>query len=528
VFWATTRNLLIFTLASAAIACGGAGDDGDGALPHHGSADDADSDSSGPGESGPNGDDLASEPQSLEVRLVPRVGAAGVERVNFAVPLPPGLLGDETEVRVLQDGIELPSARRGLARRQDGSLRSVQIQVEPALSGDPVLEVRVGEPASAGDLDIVPVAETLESPDGTAGPRVWAILPPAWLSASGAFGPQVPEAEVEGTALAAWSELCDYDGYDTSAFLDLSGDGAVWLYDRGTVMYRGHARRGDLGTLESAYRETAIYRAGITGSGDATDIGVPGKSGDLKYFYAQNMAIHYLLSGDERFRESAEQIAARMTDLWSPVYAGDDRPWTERRAGFLLLAYQWASAVSDDRAEHFAALADEAVAAFLGVQDTYPLGYDDGDARCFAHAAAAHAEDFGTWGCSPWMSAILADGLDAYASERTGAPAERARAALVKLGRMIAENGRDAEGRPYYWMGVGTDQHELDEYDEHWGEAAYLVAMAWHHGGRKDTALRSAAGELLDGLRGRGAAPHMRSFNWQCRSAVATPYYLLE
>ena len=31
---------------------------------------------------------------------------------------------------------------------------------------------------------------------------------------------------------------------------------------------------------------------------------------------------------------------------------------------------------------------------------------------------------------------------------------------------------------------------------------------------------------MLEGLRTKGSSPHMRSFNWQCRAAVATPYYL--
>jgi len=57
------------------------------------------------------------------------------------------------------------------------------------------------------------------------------------------------------------------------------------------------------------YRETAIYRAALTGSGSSLTIGVPGKAGDLKYYYTQNMALHYLMMGDDRFRESAEQLA---------------------------------------------------------------------------------------------------------------------------------------------------------------------------------------------------------------------------
>jgi len=124
------------------------------------------------------------------------------------------------------------------------------------------------------------------------------------------------------------------------------------------------------------------------------------------------------------------------------------------------------------------------------------------------------------------MSAILADGLDAYATERGGAQAEAARASLVKLARAIARDGLDPSGKPYYWMGVGNGQGEVDDYDEHWGEPAYVVALGWHHAGRNDSALETVARGLVAGLAENGGAPHMRSFNWQCRSAVATPFYL--
>jgi hypothetical protein len=124
------------------------------------------------------------------------------------------------------------------------------------------------------------------------------------------------------------------------------------------------------------------------------------------------------------------------------------------------------------------------------------------------------------------MSAILADALDTYATERGGAEATRARASLVKLGKIVARDGRDPSGKPFYWMGVGTTMDEVDPDDEHWGESAYLVAMAWHHGGRSDAALATIARDLVAGTKANGGAPHMRSFNWQCRSAVATPFYL--
>ncbi len=463
---------------------------------------------------------------SVTVRLVPRAGISGMNRVNFAVPLAPGQLADAAHVRVLVGAAEQPALRRALARHPDGSVRSVQLQIDVAVAGESEVTIELGTaPASGGDLAAMPVASTLDPEDGTAGPRVWALLPARWLAGSGVAGPQVAEADTAGTALDAWRGICDYDRFNVAAFLAMQTDVAVWLFDRGTTAYRGYVRRGNAATLETAYRETALYRARITGTGAATRIGVA--PDDLKYHYTQQLAIHYLLTGDDRFREAAEEVGRRAASLWtSPGYAGGADFWTERHAGFGLLAYVWAAIVSDNAAPEFLALADAAVTAYLALQETYPAGYADRDARCFAHSAEAHGEGYGYFGCSPWMSAILADGLDAYATLRGGAQAQAARASLVKMARIVARDGRDPTGKPFYWMGVGTTQDEVDDYHEHWGESAYVVALGWHHGGRSEPALETAARALVAGLAEHGTAPHIRSFNWQCRSAVATPYYL--
>jgi hypothetical protein len=464
---------------------------------------------------------------TVDVTLTPAAGVGGVQRVNFAVPLAQGRLRDDGRVRVLGGGIELPAARRALARYPDGSVRSVQIQVETAVEKGQILEVRLGEAPRTPPLALADVSTTLVAADGALGPRVWARLPAAWLSASGVAGPQIAEARTADALRAGFDRVCDYANHTIEAFLPAAGRRDVWLYDRGTVMYRGHARRGDRLTLESAYRETAIYRNGITGAGAEARIGVPTAIDDLKYHYAQNLAIHYLLTGDDRFRESAEAIAERVAALWtSPGYDGGTDFWTERNAGFALLAYVWAGIVTDDRAARLRELADAAVDAYLEVQRRYPPDWTDAEARCFAHQAAAHDEPYGTWGCSPWMSAILADALDAYATERGGDRAAAARASIVKLGKLLAAEGRDESGRPYYWIGVGSAADVPDEHEEHWGDSAYVIAMAWHWSGRTDASLGRAAMVLIHGLATRGTSPHMRSFNWQCRSAVATPFYL--
>lgn len=479
-------------------------------------------DNGGGGGGGGGGDPLPSD--RVTVELVAGA-AAGVQRVNFALPLPAGAAADERGIRVaVAGGNELPAYRRGLARYPDGSLRSVQLQVDVDVDAVTALEVTVTDQPATDSLDPVAVADTL---DGDR-PGVFALLPADWLAASGVAGPAIPDDRATGVAAGAWSQICDYTAWSTDVFMGQMADKGPWLYDRVTAHYRGYVRTGDLEPLTSGYREAVLYESGISGAGASTRIGIPDAAGDLKYHYSQGLAIHYLLTGDDRFRERAEDIATRASELWtSPGYAGGADFWTERHAGFGLLAYVWAAAVSDDRADDFIRLADDAVAAYREVQETFPAGYDDPDARCFAHTAEAHSEPYGYVGCSPWMSAILADGLDAYARLRAGtAEADDAITGIVKLGRAIAEGGRDADGKPYYWMGVGTDQGEVDPYDEHWGEPAYVVAMAWHLGGRTDDALRAVADQLVGQLAERGEVGQVRSFNWQCRSAPMAPYFL--
>ncbi|MDC3961326.1 hypothetical protein [Polyangium jinanense] len=467
-----------------------------------------------------------SSPRAETVRLVPAQGHTGTQRVNFAIPLAPGELFEESMVRVMHEGRDLPLARRGLARHADGSLRSVQIQVDVAVAGETELRVIVGERSKAGALSMVPVQQTLVNADGTLGPRVYALLSPQRLAKSGVMGTIAPESETAGSPYDGWAKVCDYNKHDVDAFLPKKGDPAVWLYDRGTTFYRGYARRGDVETLRTAYAETALYRAGISGSGKNLEIGIPKKANDPKYHYSQNLAIHYLLTGDDRFREAAESVADRMASIWKPRYKGKDTGlWTERHAGFYLLDMTYAMMVSDDQSAHFQELADNAVDAYLDVQATYPQGYGDSNARCFAHHAGAHGEGYGYFGCSPWMSAILADGLDLYASERGGQRENQVHASIVKLGRAIAREGMDSSGKPYYFMGEGgTGRGEEDPDNEHWGEAAYVMAMAYHYS--HDASLANAVGGLVAKLKQNGRAPHMRSFNWQCRSAVATPAYM--
>ena len=308
-----------------------------------------------------------------------------------------------------------------------------------------------------------------------------------------------------------------------SSTVSLKSVAAMFIASRSEVS-------GDVPGLQSVATAigTPTRRSASTG-GKAARNGLPeGASTDVKYQYAQNLAIHYLMTGDDRFRESAEDMALGMTALWpDPGYAGGNDAWTERSAGFALLAYVWAAMVSDDQRDAIMKEADRAVDAYVALQEKYPVGYADADHRCFAHHGNAHDPEEGNpyFGCSPWMSAILADAMDAYQRETDATRASTVKTSIIKLGRMIARDGRDKTNRPYYWMGAGNGQNAPDEYDEHVGESAYVVAMARHFVGKADAELDGALAALLTKFAADGEAGQLRSFNWQCRSAVATPYF---
>lgn len=465
-------------------------------------------------------------PDSFTVTLIPD-GVSGVQRVNFAVPFAAGTISDENALKIVAGGNEVPAARRVLARHADGSARSVQLQLDVDVSATTSLTVELGITGATGPA-LAAVTTTLTGSGNTVRPKVWVQLPADLMAASGFAGPVTPLAQLQGTALDVWATQCDYDAWDTDAFLvNASASRDVWLFDRVTAMYRGYAITGSLVPLRSAYREAAIYLAGMTiSNGVTTAIAPPNANDDLKYHYAQGMALHYLLTGDDRYREAAEAVSAKVVTMWNPQYNGADRFWTERHAGFALLAHEWATIVSDDKAAAIAARAETAATAYLAGQMAYPTSYSDQNARCFAHTATAHGESYGTTGCSPWMSAILADALDAHARRVGGQRATDVRAALARLGRIIARDGLDATGKPYYWLGIGSAADEVDGYDEHWGEAAYILGMAWEATGRTEASLKQKADALVAGFASKGEVGHVRSFNWQCRSAVLAPSFL--
>ncbi len=475
-------------------------------------------------------------PSTVALTLTPASGVTGTQRVNFGLPVPDGVAA-ATPVAVRIAGSVVATYARVLATYPSGNARSFQVQFD-APAGTTTAEVALGITAPAlpaTAVDALLQDEALAT-NTVRTPRVWVTLPAAWLVASAVAGHLVTSASLTAAPLDAWKTKCNYTTYGTAAFAAGVGTAGSWLYDRGTALYRGYASTGALGPLQAAWRETDLYRQRLLASST-----VP-PSSDLKYVYTQNLALHYLLSGDDRFREAAETLANR-----SPVsgYTGAISTgfWTERHAGFGLLANVWAARVSDDQAATFRARANTIVTNLIAIQDA-ALNLASAPAnkmlgathRCFAHTPVAHdASEYvnldsatpATLVCSPWMSAIAADGLEAYADDADATRRSAALNAIVRLGRRLvsADDRAPATGRPHYLLGL-DGANAPDDFDEHWGEVAYVGAMAWHYSGRSDAALRADVQHYVDGFSTDGDIGQLRSFNWQCRSGLATPYYL--
>jgi len=473
----------------------------------------------------------------VTVTLTRASGVTGVKRINVALPLPPGTRTADPTPAARVNGAVVPTGSRVLARYRDGQARSVQVQFD---APDGVTTADLELDGSAPALALVAVDTLLRADTVGASavrtPEVWVTLPPSFLVQSQVAGHLVEHAALTTAPLNAWRLNCDYQAYGTAAFAAAQGTQGTWLYDRGTVLYRGYAQTGDVSVLQAAWRETDLYRQSILA------MTLPGSANnDLKYNYTQAMAIHYLLTGDDRFREAAETVAQRSVIAgYTGAISGSF--WTERHAGFGLLANVYAARVSDDLAATFENRARVIVDNLVAIQETNvdlsaaPAAKQlDAQHRCFAHTPEAHdiseyvdldSAQPATLVCSPWMSAIVADGLEAYADDADATQRTRALNAVVRLGRRLgAVDNRGADGRPHYLLGV-DGANAPDAYHEHWGEVAQVVAMAYHYSGRTDDALRTRAMHHVDGFATLGTIGQIRSFNWQCRSGVATPFYL--
>jgi len=367
--------------------------------------------------------------KEVEVTLEGRAPNLGRELVNFGLPLPPGFLSDSRLVRVVTaTGEEISAAVRSLEpwriEGREGSIRSLLIQFRSDFTREHTQRVNIlfQRPQRKTADGFVSVAETLLDNDGLQGPRVLALLPTRWLCNSLVVGPQTPAPE--SGSYAVYDQFVERNFPGSLAYLN-SQVYSEWLFDRTSVYYKMYVRSGDRKFLEAAYHSAHFVR--LHTKMDGPDAGIFTLKGpDLKYVYPRAMHIHYLLTGDERMRETGKIMAEYCIKNQNPVYQpssitpsplGEDpergrKFWTLRHQGYGLLGILHGWELTGDRA--YWTKARECVAAYYRHQRQPPDGRPpDGSLR---QDWALYDPNEATFkgATSAWMMALLLDPLFHY------------------------------------------------------------------------------------------------------------------
>jgi hypothetical protein len=385
---------------------------------------------------------------SVDVKLCANAENMGKETVSFGLPFPPRAIQDDSTIAVFLDGRELPVATKVLAPwrldAKDGSPRSVLVQFPLDFTGRPeqTVTVRWDEPRTQKLDKITPVKDLLvfKTKDAMSKwedkrkpvpvklryeePRVLAVLPANWLCDSWVAGPEVPTAD--NTIFPA------FDQFWTGKFPDqakstLSDDYAEQQLDRADVYYKVYVRTGDKAAALESYRIATYYRNGIY-TAEQTKRGrgalsfkhsLDGANGtawlDIKYAYCEGPAIHYLLTGDDRFVGTIEDICAFFNSDFGSFIRQDYsrrrfRGFTERFAAFAMLAKMHAYDIIGK--PEYLADARQQVDHLYDMQNT-PVDKQKPDGS-WRHNSGDHGEGGDNWGSSIWMSTYLIDGLFQY------------------------------------------------------------------------------------------------------------------
>jgi len=489
---------------------------------------------------------------SIEVTLVATEGvSAGVPVVaSFGVPFPRGSITSaglatlrvsdgNGEVAAYVDALTPWRHRRTPALDQT-SVRVALIQVERTFTGPGQRQTLT---ASWGGA-----ARTLDRPtralrastwyavndaefaaaDGVMEPRVYALLPPGWLSRGVLRGTRALPFETDHAEArdspAAMDAITIWPGY-TEADRALKNDFYTvtnrddplvaagnlcpyktqfepWLYDRPATMFTLYLRSGFYTALRSAVRNAEYYRARVNAGGFFTL-----NATDNKYSFNESLAYAYWTTGDATFLPEIQRTADAHNGsqhAWTPGLGF----WTERNAAFKLMAHTVAWEI--DGSPTRAASIDAIVAALASHQDgaggTIPsAGRIDGG---WYHTGAQHGDwDAAAFGASTWMTALLTDALRrAYVSDEGSAIAHMIRRSgpFLRAALRTAPSDFGTVLGPRYVIAFdGTDfAVEAPIHDvEHALDVAAAMAWADYFGaltGQRDAQLAAAIEGLYD------------------------------
>ncbi len=448
-------------------------------------------------------------PSSVQVTLVPQEGK-GV--VSFGLPFPPDALQDD---RMINVG-DLPVYTQPLAHWWiDGKkrgIRSVLVQFEmPAAQR---VTVTWDKPRQRS-RPMTPLADTrvVRKDDGFDfhRPKVLAILPAEWLCGSLVAWQQVPASQNKS---APWFDRHLVDQFPGSIQNLASKATEAHLYDRPATYAKIYVRYGKEKYLLAALRANDFYVQNLQPDGFFAL-----KKGDHKYVYSEGSTLMYLLTGDERYKAAA-MLALKSWDQWKRIEYKGQGFWTERHAGTGLAAYLHAYELTGDPA-HLATARRyfEAVHAL----QVSPLDGKEPDGA-WLHTGESHGDGNG-WTTSPWMSALLMDGIWKLWMLTGDARCPKSLSMYADFVNKYAVTP-DRKGVYYMANSPGRGKSENPESPPHNMEACYILAMGYYLSGGADEGMMDTIQSLWPPLMRDQANRPARKFNWRFRETSMLVWFL--
>jgi len=327
------------------------------------------------------------------------------------------------------------------------------------------------------------------------------------------------------------SELMNSRGYGIQ-------QSAQWLFDRPRALYQLYFQTGAASFLLAANNAAKMYMSRMNANGFYKE-----KPRDHKYLAGMGLFYYYLINGDK----SAAGLLQKMYQAsltWEPAYKPNRGFWTERHQ----------AAVLDIAVTNWLLTGDNVIRARIDyiVDVTYQMTFNrtkKQDIQCPAHKMSAHEGNRNnSLVCSPWMMALLTDGLWRYWLKTQS---EKAAKLIVGFGRFVAGNGlystqiKDRTTTlPYYLVNLDNHQSSMKNKwtdGQHACDISGMLGKAvfvskYYQYAHADTQnafslmldeCQYLSNKIVSSSSKRGYAPVMppRKFGWKYSTTAELPYF---
>ena len=432
------------------------------------------------------------------------------------VPFRRGILMDAANIRLLDEEKEVPIAVKVLAYWPDGSIRAILIQFNAdTMERTKKYKLEIGVQRTKPDVELTSVTWDL--------PKRIITLQADYLCDSLITWEQIPLGR---------SDFPKWERKQLEYYYRIKDVGTdIWAgkdqyYDCIHTTYQMYTRTGEIEYLING-RKWALHHRRDQIYLDGYRIGHPKGSGWTKtrYTYIEGLVDDYFFWGDEESKRVSGLIAdsfyMKHEDRWYYKAPGERGHWTEREPAFALLGL----------VTHFEATNNPKYlrAAKHRIDLLHKMQVDNGG-TAWIHNLYDHDSSEGCgvddWGCSPWMSGLLLEGIIKF-HKLTGdhnAAISIFMALEYLKENCLAKTGKHA-GRSFVYLGCPKYTDGIPDLDN-------LISHAYAYGyklsGHSIEDYLIIARNLLNTSLDFGGIYSAKHFNQQFRTSGHTVFHLME